>query len=62
MVDSTRSFDPHALRVRHFINLKNGIEAVPTLHAMNVHDYAFCRVQSTTVSYTHLTLPTIYSV
>ena len=47
MVDSTRSFDPHALRVRHFINLKNGIEAVPTLHAMNVHDYAFCRVQST---------------
>jgi hypothetical protein len=46
-VDSTRSFDPHALRVRHFINLKNGIEAVPTLHAMNVHDYAFCRVQST---------------
>jgi len=47
MVDSTRTFDPHALRVRHFINLKNGIEAVPTLHAMNVHDYAFCRVQST---------------
>jgi hypothetical protein len=32
---------------KHFINLKNGIEAVPELEGLGVLDYSFLRVQST---------------
>lgn len=42
-----RSFDPSTLNVRHFINLKNGVEAIPTLRAVGIDDYAFVRIQST---------------
>lgn len=42
-----RSFDPSTLDVRHFINLKNGVEAIPTLRAVGIDDYAFVRIQST---------------
>ena len=42
-----RSFDPSTLSVRHFINLKNGVEAIPTLRAVGIDDYAFVRIQST---------------
>ena len=42
-----RSFEPSTLSVRHFINLKNGVEAIPTLRAVGIDDYAFVRIQST---------------
>ena len=42
----SRSASADAYVARHFVNLKNGVEAIPTLDALGIpHDYL--RIQST---------------
>ncbi len=35
------------MATRHFLNLTNGLEALPALRAAGIEDYAFLRIQST---------------
>ena len=39
-----RSFEPSTLSVRHFINLKNGVEAIPTLRAVGIDDLSLIHI------------------
>ena len=45
--DATRRRRPNDNNCRHFVNLKNGIEAIPTLkRELQIVDYDFVRIQS----------------
>lgn len=45
--DATRRRRPNNNNCRHFVNLKNGIEAIPTLkRELQIVDYDFVRIQS----------------